>query len=200
MSWKRTMTRRLALALTVLLGSISNGHADDSEQLAARQWLDAHLTRCEWTAPKPAPIPVLPKPVEPGLDVYANNDPVIGIWAQTRAPEDPGAKHLQRVEWIFNDAYLGRYHVYEGTEITISTDFQWEARGTVYTIHYPGLKKVEDVVRAHENTRAQTMAFIAKMRSLLEGHLSFLGSVETEVRSENGVRDRGVEVQEGVGS
>ena len=84
-------------------------------------------------------------------EIPENNDPVIGIWAQTRAPEDPGAKHLQRVEWIFNDAYLGRYHVYEGTEITISTDFQWEARGTVYTIHYPGLKKVEDVVRIKQS-------------------------------------------------
>ena len=60
--------------------------------------------------------------------------------------------------------------------------------------------RVEDIVRAHENTRAQTMAFIAKMRSLLEGHLSFLGSVESEVRSENIVRDKGVEVKEGVGS
>jgi cell division initiation protein len=60
--------------------------------------------------------------------------------------------------------------------------------------------KVEDIVRTHENTRAQTMAFITKMRSLLEGHLSFLGSVEGEVRSQNEVRDRGVGVQEGVGS
>jgi cell division initiation protein len=71
-------------------------------------------------------------------------------------------------------------------------------------------KKVEDVVRAHEHTRAQTMAFISKLRSLLEGHLSFLGSIESEVRSENKIRsevrsenkieDRGVEVQEGVQS
>ena len=60
--------------------------------------------------------------------------------------------------------------------------------------------KVEDIVRAHENSRAQTMAFVAKMRSLLEGQLSFLGSVESEVRSENVIRDKGVEVQEGVGS
>ncbi len=60
--------------------------------------------------------------------------------------------------------------------------------------------KVEGIVRAHQDTRAQTMAFIAKMRSLLEGQLSFLGSVESEVRSENNIRDKGVEVQEGVRS
>lgn len=84
-------------------------------------------------------------------EIPENDDPVIGIWAQTRAPEDSGAKHLERVEWIFNDAYLGRYHVYEGSDITVSSDFQWEARGTVYTIQYPGLKKVEDVVQIKQS-------------------------------------------------
>lgn len=84
-------------------------------------------------------------------EIPENDDPVIGIWAQTRAPEDTGAKHLERVEWIFNDAYLGRYHVYEGSEITVSSDFQWEARGSVYLIQYPGLKKVDDVVRIKES-------------------------------------------------
>ena len=49
-------------------------------------------------------------------------------------------------------------------------------------------KKVEDIVRAHDDTRSQTMAFVAKMRSLLEGQLSFLGSVEHEVRSEREIK------------
>jgi cell division initiation protein len=61
-------------------------------------------------------------------------------------------------------------------------------------------RKVEDIVRARDNTRAQTTAFIAKMRSLLEGHLSFLGSVEHEVRSETDVVDDSVQVKEGVSS
>jgi cell division initiation protein len=55
-------------------------------------------------------------------------------------------------------------------------------------------KKVDDIVRAHEHTKAQTTAFIAKLRSLLEGHLSFLGSVESEVRSEDSIAEKGVEV------
>ena len=80
-------------------------------------------------------------------EIPENNDPVIGIWAQTSAPKDTGAKHLERVEWFFNDAYLGRYHKYEGPEITISTDFPWEDRGAVYIIRYPGIQKVDDVVR-----------------------------------------------------
>jgi cell division initiation protein len=57
-------------------------------------------------------------------------------------------------------------------------------------------RRVEEIARAHEHTRAQTMAFIAKLRSLLEGHLSFLGSVESEVRTNNNVPERGVEVHE----
>jgi cell division initiation protein len=57
--------------------------------------------------------------------------------------------------------------------------------------------KVEDVRRSHAHTKAQTMAFITKLRSLLEGHLSFLGSVESEVRSEDKVEKQGVEVHGG---
>ncbi|MDX1333049.1 MAG: hypothetical protein R3252_08475 [Robiginitalea sp.] len=84
-------------------------------------------------------------------EVPENNDPVIGIWGQTQAPEDTSAKHMERVEWIFNDAFLGRYHVYQGDELVVQTDFQWNQRGGVYTIQYPGLKKVEDVVKIKEN-------------------------------------------------
>ena len=71
------MTRLLAFTLFVFLAVVSKGHASSPEQLAARQWLDTHLTKCELTAPSSIPVPVLPKSPEPGLDVYANNDPVI---------------------------------------------------------------------------------------------------------------------------
>ncbi|MEJ2584306.1 MAG: hypothetical protein P8Z38_04490 [Robiginitalea sp.] len=83
-------------------------------------------------------------------EVPENNDPVIGIWGQTQAPEDSSAKHMERVEWIFNDVFLGRFHLYQGDELVVETDFQWEQRGGVYTIHYPGMKKVEDVVKIKE--------------------------------------------------
>ena len=84
-------------------------------------------------------------------EIPENDDPVIGIWVQTQAPEDSGAKHMERVEWIFNDAYLGRFHQYEGAELQVQTDFQWEQRGGVYTVRYPGLKKTEDVVRIKQS-------------------------------------------------
>ena len=84
-------------------------------------------------------------------EIPENNDPVIGIWTQTQVPEESGAKVMERVEWIFNDAYLGRYHLYEGAELKVQTDFQWEQKGGVYTLRYPGLKKVEDVVRIKQS-------------------------------------------------
>jgi cell division initiation protein len=60
-------------------------------------------------------------------------------------------------------------------------------------------KAAERMVGVHRNAKAQTMAFIAKLRSLLEGHLSFLGTIESEVRSESEVRVQGVEVGENIG-
>ena len=71
------MTRLSGFALCVFLANVSEGDANDPEQLAAQQWLATHLTKCELAAPSSIPIPVLPKAAEPGLDVYANNDPVI---------------------------------------------------------------------------------------------------------------------------
>jgi len=43
---------------------------------------------------------------------------------------------------------------------------------------------LDHLARQRQNTRAETMAFIAKMKSLLEGQLSFLGSIESEVRDD----------------
>ena len=58
-------------------------------------------------------------------------------------------------------------------------------------------RSVDDVRRSHAETKAQTMAFVAKLRSLLEGHLSFLGSVESEIRSEEKIEQRGVGAHKG---
>ena len=60
-------------------------------------------------------------------------------------------------------------------------------------------RQTEDLARRRGTTRAETIAFIAKLRSLLEGHLSFLGSIESEVRAENSMEGKGVEVCEDVG-
>lgn len=68
-----------------------------------------------------------------------NNDPVIGIWSRTEISNPGTTQKLSiRKEWIFNDAYLGRYHRYEGKELKLKTDFRWEQADGIYTISYPG--------------------------------------------------------------
>ncbi|WP_350288028.1 hypothetical protein [uncultured Croceitalea sp.] len=64
-----------------------------------------------------------------------NNDPILGIW--TLEQESVGDKtNLFRREWIFNDAYLGRYHYYVNDVIMIETDYRWTKEDTLYYIDY----------------------------------------------------------------
>lgn len=68
-----------------------------------------------------------------------NNDPVIGIWYRTDISSQSTTEKLSiRQEWIFNDAYLGRYHRYEGNTLSFKTDFKWDQEDGIYTISYPG--------------------------------------------------------------
>jgi cell division initiation protein len=62
------------------------------------------------------------------------------------------------------------------------------------------MKEVEKLARAREDARSQTIAFVAKLRSLLEAQLSFLGSVEGEIKIKDRPADQTVEVREEVGS
>lgn len=76
-----------------------------------------------------------------------NNDPVIGIWSNVEAKAVSATSKTIRQEWIFNDAYLGRYHDYNTNNIDVVTDFKWEEEDGIYTISYPGLEnKLNDVV------------------------------------------------------
>ena len=87
------------------------------------------------------------------LTIYAcskiaeNNDPVIGIWSDEAITAKTSTKGPSgRQEWIFNDAYLGRYHSYQGNEIQVQTDFKWRKTDEVYVITYPGTDFEEDIV------------------------------------------------------
>lgn len=86
-------------------------------------------------------------------EIPENNDPVIGIWSRTELSAGAVQKSSQREEWIFNDVYLGRYHRYEGENITIQTDFSWSEYQGVYTIEYPGLDRAPEqaVIRQKSN-------------------------------------------------
>lgn len=69
-----------------------------------------------------------------------NNDPVIGVWSKTEKTNVSSKSENIRNEWIFNDAYLGRYHQYKNKKLEIVTDFSWTSDDDVYTITYPGLE------------------------------------------------------------
>lgn len=62
------------------------------------------------------------------------------------------------------------------------------------------MKEVEKLARSREDARSQTIAFVAKLRSLLEAQLSFLGSVEGEIKIKDKPADQAAHVREEVGS
>lgn len=68
-----------------------------------------------------------------------NNDPIIGIWHNTPATVTTVQNvEVDKEEWIFNDAYLGRFHGFSNNQIIFTTDFSWTIENDVYIISYPG--------------------------------------------------------------
>jgi len=65
-----------------------------------------------------------------------NNDPILGVWTLSTIALEATESSMQREEWIFNDAFLGRFHRYEGSRIVFSSDFGWEVNNDIYTISY----------------------------------------------------------------
>jgi cell division initiation protein len=57
-------------------------------------------------------------------------------------------------------------------------------------------RQIEELGRARDSARSETMAFVAKLRSLLEAQLSFLGSIESEIRQGDSPEGKAVEVCE----
>jgi len=87
-----------------------------------------------------------------------NNDPVIGIWTKTELNDNTAAgKQTLRKEWIFNDAYLGRYQEYASSLLVFKTDFKWEEADGVYTISYPGTDMLPANVRMKESPEGITL-------------------------------------------
>lgn len=69
-----------------------------------------------------------------------NNDPVIGIWTNIEITTSESARGTVKREWIFNDAYLGRFHRYNNNKVEVKTDFSWKKEDDMYIITYPGLE------------------------------------------------------------
>lgn len=86
-----------------------------------------------------------------------NNDPIIGIWSDLSVTTTSKTEEQTiRQEWVFNDAYLGRYHTIKNGNILIKTDFKWQQENGLYTISYPGLDRSDDIVSL-ESTAYETM-------------------------------------------
>ncbi|MCG2459660.1 hypothetical protein K8352_02755 [Flavobacteriaceae bacterium F89] len=84
--------------------------------------------------------------------IAENNDPIIGIWSKTdNTVANKSSEPSSLQEWIFNDAYLGRYHKYIDKKLEFKTDFKWSRDGDVYIISYPGTDLTDDIVTM-ENT------------------------------------------------
>ncbi|WP_298473015.1 hypothetical protein [uncultured Maribacter sp.] len=84
-----------------------------------------------------------------------NNDPVIGVWSNATTSTNSTTQKLttNKQEWIFNDAYLGRYHDLQNGKVIMKTDFKWSQKDGVYTISYPGLPdKPTDTVIIVDNS------------------------------------------------
>lgn len=77
-------------------------------------------------------------------EIPENNDPILGIWAKTTTSES-GVDSKQ--EWIFNDAYKGRFHSYTNDNVAFLTDFRWVIEGDTYTITYPETDMPSDQVK-----------------------------------------------------
>ncbi len=80
--------------------------------------------------------------------IEENNDPIIGIWSNENniSTTNKTIENPSRQEWIFNDAYLGRYHSYNNNVVSFKTDYRWSQKDGVYTISYPGTDFPEDIV------------------------------------------------------
>ena len=90
--------------------------------------------------------------------IEQNDDPIIGIWVEAVANTTSSAsKSNTRVEWIFNDVYLGRYHEISEGEIMLQTDFKWSRKDDTYTIEYRGLENKSNDIVTIENTTNGTL-------------------------------------------
>ncbi len=89
-----------------------------------------------------------------------NNNPVIGIWSdvKVKAATETQKKQILRQEWIFNDAYLGRYHEKTNGSITFKTDFRWSYDNDIYTITYPGTDMEEKLVSMVQDEDAEILS------------------------------------------
>ncbi len=92
-------------------------------------------------------------------EIPENNDPILGVWSKSEITSLDGENENDvREEWIFNDAYLGRYHIYTNNDLEFYTDFSWSLDDETYTIIYSGTDKPKVEVNLEEAVKPELLA------------------------------------------
>ncbi|WP_394970428.1 hypothetical protein [uncultured Croceitalea sp.] len=92
-------------------------------------------------------------------EIPENNDPILGIWSKSELLSQDGKNGDEiRKEWIFNDAYLGRYHSYTNDDLEFYTDFSWSLNEDIYTIIYTGTDIPDIEVTLEQATNPEKLA------------------------------------------
>ena len=115
-------------------------------------------------------IPRLPKPHRNTLvlinllvffscsKIVVSDDPILGVWCiEFEVQKSIDTITLDKREWIFNDAFLGRYHYYENEQILIANDFIWSFDNDRYTVKYLGTDLPDDIFTIRINEDAEQM-------------------------------------------
>ena len=93
-------------------------------------------------------------------EIPVNNDPILGIWSKSQISLTNSENSNEiREEWIFNDAYLGRYHSYTNDDLDFYTDFNWSLEDETYTIIYSGTDKPTVKVNLEEAVTPELLAY-----------------------------------------
>lgn len=93
-------------------------------------------------------------------EIPENNDPVLGIWSKTEiSSSHQDGETVHREEWIFNDAFLGRYHSYIDASIAFYTDFSWSEENGVYTIEYSGTDIPKAEVQLNKSSETDLLEY-----------------------------------------
>ncbi|MBM1106233.1 hypothetical protein JQC67_08805 [Aurantibacter crassamenti] len=87
-----------------------------------------------------------------------NNNPIIGVWNDNSISLADKSSETTHHEWIFNDAYLGRFQSYNENKISFKTDFKWSVKDDVYTISYPGTDLPSHTVSMKGSTEGDMLA------------------------------------------
>lgn len=88
------------------------------------------------------------------------DDPVLGVWTKTEiiSSETQKEKVTKFQEWIFNDLYLGRYHIYENNELVFYHDFDWRINADeTYTLSYRGEIELADEIFTLKKTTTEKL-------------------------------------------